>query len=221
MTYKRGFPTLLTKVDATTLNDHCYLTEQDECYFLGEYTARAGFSFGPTNDLISNLKKGVDRRGKPEWRYKERAIQQAATAFRDALPPPPNPARLIVTFVPVPPSSSKDDPGYDDRLVRMLQAIRPKTPFDIRELIIQIESTEPSHTSVVRLTPDEILSNYKLDESLKEPTPSKIFVVDDVLTLGSHFRAAKDFLSSHFPGVKVAGLFVARRVPGTTEITDT
>ena len=218
MTYKRGFPTRLTKVDATTLNDHCHLTEQDACYFLGEYTARTGFRGGVTNDLIINLKKGVDRRGKPGWEYKERAIQQAATAFRDALPQPAD--FKAFTFVPIPPSSSRDDPGYDDRLVRMLQAIHPETPYDIRELIVQIESTEPSHKSEIRLKPDELLSIYKLDDSLKEPTPTNIFLVDDVLTKGAHFRASKNFLSSKFPGIPVFGLFVARRVPGTTEITD-
>ena len=47
-----------------------------------------------------------------------------------------------------------------------------------------------------------------------------LFLVDDVLTAGSHFRAAKDLLSLNFPGVPVVGLFVARRVPGTTEIGD-
>ena len=129
------------------------------------------------------------------------------------------------TFVPIPPSSSKDDPGYDDRLVRMLQAIHPAPLLDIRELIVQLRSSEPSHLAETmgkpRLTPEEILSNYKLDDSLKEPTPNNIFVVDDVLTTGAHFRAAKDFLSSHFPGLPVFGLFVARRVPGTTEIADT
>ena len=89
MTYKKDFPTRLTKVDALMLDDHWYLSEGDICYFLGEYTAREGFSFSATNDLILNLKKGVDRRGRPGWRYKERAIRVAATAFRDALPQPP------------------------------------------------------------------------------------------------------------------------------------
>ena len=222
MTYKKDFPTLLTRVDALMLADHWYLTEEDVCYFLGEYTAKKGFTFSATNNLISNLKKGMEKKGLPEWKYKEIAIQHAATALRDALPPPPG--IKIVTFVPIPPSSAKSDPGYDDRLVRILQAIHPDSPLDIRELIVQIESTEPSHKAeskgLTRLKPDEILNNYTLDGSLKNPQPKVIFAVDDVLTAGSHFRAAKDFLSSHFPGVRVTGLFVARRVPGTTEIDD-
>ena len=92
------------------------------------------------------------------------------------------------------------------------------------EPIVQLKSTEPSHTAESngqpRLKPPEIVSNYAIDSNLKIPNPKVIFVVDDVLTAGAHFRASKDFLSPSFPGVPVTGLFVARRVPGTTEIID-
>ena len=222
MTYKKDFPTRLTRVDTLMLPDHWHLTEKDVCYFLGEYTAKNGFIFSVTNDLISNLKKGVEKKGLLEWKYKERAILETATAFRDALP---TPAGLkSVAFVPIPPSSAKDDPRYDDRLVRILQAIHPESLLDIRELLVQTKSVVPSHKAESlgqsRPGPAEIMSNYTLDTSLKEPLPKIIFVMDDVLTAGAHFRASKNFLSSHFPGVPVTGLFIARRVPGTTEITD-
>jgi hypothetical protein len=29
---------------------------EDDCYYFGEYTARAGYAFSTTNDLIQNLK---------------------------------------------------------------------------------------------------------------------------------------------------------------------
>ena len=42
-----------------------YLTAMDECYFLGEYTARKGFAFSATNQLILNFKKAMNKRNSP------------------------------------------------------------------------------------------------------------------------------------------------------------
>ena len=40
-----------------------------------------------------------------------------------------------------------------------------------------------------------------------------VAVVDDLLTSGAHFRAAKRVLAGHFAGIEVVGLFLARWVP--------
>ena len=40
-------PARLTKIDDLTRPDHYYLSSADECYCLGEYTARAGFAYSP------------------------------------------------------------------------------------------------------------------------------------------------------------------------------
>jgi hypothetical protein len=69
---------MLTKIDDLILPDHWYLESEDECYFLGEYTAGKGFAHSTTNQRIFNLKKGMERRGLPDWIWKHRAIQLAA-----------------------------------------------------------------------------------------------------------------------------------------------
>ena len=121
MTSASTFPLRLTKIDDLTRPDHSYLTAADDCYFLGEYTARKGYAFSATNQLVLNFKKAMDKRGTAQWRYKEQAIGEAAAAFRTAL----NDDWLnVATLVPIPPSKAKGDPLYDDRLVRMLHAIR-------------------------------------------------------------------------------------------------
>ena len=209
------FPNRLTKVDDLTRPDHAYLTVNDDCYFIGEYLARQGYSYSPTNDLILNFKKSVDRRHRPEWRYKLRAIQEVATAFRRALHPE---ALDRLTFVPIPPSKAIGDPLYDDRLTRMLHSIRPNPQLDIRDLIIQTKSTAAAHGSDVRPRPEGIKAHYRIDEAVTAPTPRFIAIVDDILTTGAHFRAAKSVLSTRFPGVTIVGLFVARRAPGTADI---
>jgi hypothetical protein len=160
MTSAGTFSERLTKVDDLTRPDHFFLTPDDACYFLGEYTARKGYAFSATNQLILNFKKTLDKRGTAQWRYKDRAIGETATAFRTALT-----GGLLdrITLVPIPPSKAKGDPLYDDRLVRMLDAIRPQPRLDIRELILQRVSTAAVHGQANRPRPDEIQANYAID----------------------------------------------------------
>ena len=217
MTSDGTFPRRLTKVDDLIRPDHSHLTGADACYFIGEYTAYRGYAHSDTNRLIFNFKKTMNRRGRPEWRYKEQAIQTAAAAFRRALAPK-DLDRL--TFVPVPPSKARGDPLYDDRLTRMLGAVRPRPPLDIRELIVQTESTAAVHAGDRRPAPERIEALYRIDETLTGPVRDIIAVVDDILTTGAHFRAAKSVLSARFPGVAIIGLFITRRVPNTAAIED-
>ena len=101
MTSGTPFPSHLTEIDELAYSDHYYLETGDKCYFLGEYTARKGFTFSETNRLVLNLKKPMDRRNKLEWKYKEKAIKEAGAAFGKAIP-----TEWLdrAVFVPIPPS---------------------------------------------------------------------------------------------------------------------
>ena len=160
-----AFPARFTEVDELTRPDHFWLTVKDRCYFLGEYTARRGYAYSQTNNLILNFKKTPDRRGKPEWRYKTSAIRQAAVAFRRALGR--QPPRM--TFVPIPPSKAAQDPLYDDRVTQMLRAIWPAKPADVRENIIQPESTDSVHDSLTRPTPQALAEGYRIADAMTTP----------------------------------------------------
>ena len=215
MTSANTFPQRLTKIDDLARPDHFYLTAADDCYFLGEYTARKGYAFSATNQLVLNFKKALDKKNTAQWRYKEQAISDAAAAFRSAL----NDDWLnIATLVPIPPSKAKDNPFYDDRLVQMLRSIRTQPCLDVRELIIQHVSTAAVHDQENRPSPDQIQANYGIDDALKNPTPGVIGLFDDVLTTGAHYRAASAALKQNFPGVRVIGFFIARRVPEAVDI---
>ena len=63
MTSDNTFPRRFTKIDDLTRRDHSYLTGDDACCFIGEYTARKGYAYSATNQPILNFKKTMDRRG--------------------------------------------------------------------------------------------------------------------------------------------------------------
>jgi len=197
-------------IDRSLLGEYYYLTETDLCLFLLEYTAGAGYDFNSTNDLISNLKKDMDRRGLPGWRYKGEAIRQAAKLLGRMESSWFELLRGMV-IVPIPPSAAKDDLLHDDRLVQILRLVSAHHSLDIRELVYQAESTRSSSRSGdARLKPDDLRAVYRIDESQTEPPPESILLFDDLLTTGNHFMVAKEVLLKRFPAISIAGLFLAR-----------
>ena len=116
--------------------------------------------------------------------------------------------------MPVPPSKCRDDPEYDSRISDIIRGIVKPNPIDIRELVIQKESTIAAHEAGEgeRPTVQELLEIYEIDETLIEPEPKAIAIVDDVLTAGTHFRAMHTILSGRFPNILIIGVFIARRV---------
>ncbi|MCI1680456.1 MAG: hypothetical protein LKK36_09280 [Ewingella americana] len=196
----------LTKIDELTRPDHYHLDESDNCYFFGEYTARKGFSHSDTNQLILNLKKGSDKKGSYEYRYKGRAIQQVANLITGTI------GNLYdYTFVPIPPSKCNDDPAYDDRMTAILRlCLQTNGNLQFREMISQRISMEASHSSAARPSPAQIAANYQFDHNLTAGIRNTIVIFDDVLTAGSHYKAMKDTIRHHLPNVGLMGLFVAR-----------
>lgn len=75
----------LIAIDDALRTEHFYLEPGDECFCLGEYIPRQGYTAGPINDMISNFKKPVTSRGLQEYRYKEGAIVRAGQLVRQVL----------------------------------------------------------------------------------------------------------------------------------------
>ncbi len=203
-------PARLSKIDELTRPDHTFLEPEDQCYYLGDYTARKGFAFSEINNLINNLRKPMDRRGRLEWRYKEDAIISCGRMFREAI----NEEWLSeATLVPIPSSKLRTDARYDDRLPRILHEVSLERQFDIRELVCMTRSVEQSHLAAERVSIDELMSSMAVDEQSAMPAPRSFGLFDDVLTTGRHFKAVQAVLLRRFPGVPIVGMFVARRTP--------
>ncbi|MDG1430993.1 MAG: hypothetical protein P8Q23_05445 [Paracoccaceae bacterium] len=198
-----------TRVDDLIRGDHSELVPEDSCFFLREYKSNAGYE-GETNSLIWNLKKKPsERSSKGGWQYKDQAIQKVSSEFAGALDPK---WLATATLVPIPGSKAEGHEDYDNRMEQICNSIRPG--LDVRLLVKQVASMEASHAAGDgnRATVNELIDNYLLDEELTNPVPTAIGIFDDVLTVGRHYRAIHTILSTRFPGVPIAGIFVARTI---------
>lgn len=196
------------EIDDSNRHDHYYLTAEDNCLFLFEYTSGRDYKFSDTNDLISNLKKKPSLRYTQAYRHKLKAIDKCAAYFEAAINID---ALKEYTLVPIPPSKARDHADYDDRMLQVCRQIAPESGLDIRELVVVTRSHEAFHEGQ-RMKPEELIKCLAIDETLTEPAPKSIVIVDDVVTNGTHFRAMKMLLHSKFPQSEIFGLFVARRV---------
>ncbi len=117
------------------------------------------------------------------------------------------------TLVPIPPSKAVDDPQYDDRIIRMLTILNEQLGgLDVRELVNQTASYQASHSSANRANPDELATNYSINEQVADPAPQSIWIFDDTLISGSHYKAMVKVLNQRFPGTQCYGMFIARGI---------
>lgn len=203
----------LSQIDELTFGDHYYLGAEDQCIYYGDYTARRGFAFSETNQLIHNLKKPVSLRGQNQYHYKEVAIDQIARAIVRDVPVD------RVTFVPVPPSKMQTDPDYDDRIVQILARCNQLNPnVDFRELVTQTQTMVAAHTTNIRPRPADLEAIYAINQVGDTPLREVVIVLDDMLTTGCHFVAIRSVLLRAYPGIQIVGLFVARRVPEAEDL---
>jgi hypothetical protein len=156
---------------------------------------------------------GLSAGGKLPKSAEQEAIETAGYNLRNALS-----KELLeqATLAPIPPSACKTDPNYDDRMTEVLRALTRGTPHpDIRELIVNRESMTPAHLSgEYRPSVTEILANWAVDEALTEPPPKVIVLFDNILTAGSHFRAAKPrILRIHSPTIRCLWVIFLSEIP--------
>lgn len=199
----------LLQIDPLTRKYHSYLTEEDECYYVLEYTPRQGPTFSSTNDLVFNLKKSVDRKGRPEYFYKLSAIEKAGDLLRSVLDD--TWIKSKATFVPIPCSKTRSHALYDDRMLQVIRRMTTGLKADVRDMLIQNEDLEYFHEGY-RMAPQQLSSFYTLDHQLVRKEPKALILLDDMLTTGCHFKAAQSVIRRQWPTVLMAGIFIARAV---------
>src|SRR5687768_13023894 len=121
--------TMLWKKFDCLADDRFYLDCDDECYYARDWISGGGFGASDDNNLISNFKKDVSKRGTAQWKYKGRAIRQFASELISVLGDD-----AVITAIPS--SKATTDPEYDSRMdealnevVRLNPSIRIESPI--------------------------------------------------------------------------------------------
>lgn len=182
-----------------------YLTRgEDECYYAREYISGGGYKASQTNGLISNFKKGVDKRNTFQWQYKQQAIYQFATELSPLL-------RDGAVLAPIPSSKCKTDSDYDSRLEDMLKALaRIRPQLKIIEPITIRSTSQAAHLGGERDI-QVIYDNLVWQDGVPQGATS-ILLVDDVITTGAHFKACKRLLREQVQDIRVIGVFWAKTI---------
>ncbi|OMP80114.1 phosphoribosyltransferase [[Flexibacter] sp. ATCC 35208] len=198
----------LNTIDELVIKDHRHLESGiDSCYYFMEYTAQAGFSHSKANDIIQNLKKPVSRKGKDEYRWKIWAMEKIAGIFATSLQVPPG----VWTLVPMPPSKTRQHPDYDDRMWQVLQKFQQLQACDVRDILSCVNDRDAAHISGARRDIAALQANLRIDVTGSQNLAPNVALVDDVLSTGAQFKAAKNLLLQQHPHLNVIGIFVARR----------
>ena len=165
------------------LGEHSYLDATDECYFTDVYQCHHGTGI---KSMVLALKHG-----------REPLVSSIAAQLAALLPLA---WAIAYTFVPMPSSGSASG-------VRAMVKQLPVS--DCRDLLMQHGETPASHAGW-RTTPRQRQDLLAINELVADPRPERVVVVDDVLTTGAHFRAAKQVIRDRWRNIRVIGLFLAR-----------
>ena len=204
----------LQKIDELNRSQHVYLRPDDVCYYLHEYIPTRGANpiyYSKANQLIVNFK--IKPSHEHRLHYKEQAFNACLNDFRELLLPGLQTlGHGSVSFVPVPPSKVKGDPEYDDRVLRLANQVAEGTSIAVADHILQSQNYTSSHLASssrgYRMQPSDLKKLYSLSNDVPRPY---VFIFDDVITTGSHFRACKDLLLQTYQNTQVYGVFIARR----------
>ena len=215
----------LSVIDETNRQDHYYLEKKDQCFFCLEYTSGGSYQKSQSNAFILNFKKSVTKRNnQAEYKYKIKAIEWAAIHFAHVFME----YEVNSILVPIPPSKTKEHSEYDDRMLKMLKEVERKlksknnSHIQTIELVEQIKDMQSVHRSEDRPNVDTLANNYNVDNNSKTSkivSGKVVFIVDDVLTTGAHFKAMQKAIAKYYSN-RTVGLFLARRIFLDVNITN-
>jgi len=180
-----------------------YLTEKDIIYYHLEYYTSQGF-INSNNSFVLNYKKDIKFKNTKHWHYKDEAINDYANLIINT---PFGNNRLLLS---APTSKRRDSEYFDSRNDEVLKIVNKKTGIPVSYNLEVINDTTPVHLRGTYRNPDDFRDLYRFFPF--EYTPEIVYIVDDVITSGSHFVVWRDLIKQKHPNVEVRGLYLARAV---------
>jgi len=183
-----------------------HLTERDVIYYHIEYIGE-GYQASSDNSWVSNYKRGIEYRNKSAWYYKEEAVRKFADLIVET---PPVDDGLVLLAGPT--SKRRNSPLFDSRNEDVLRSVHHATGIPISFNLEAVMDSEPVHFQPGYRSPEKLIGHYHFTPF--ENVPSVVYIVDDVITSGSHFVVWRDLIHDVHPGLEVRGLYLARTVRG-------
>lgn len=191
-------------------NQPYYIDDEDleNCFFAVEYISKGGYSASEANNLVSNFKKPMDRKGKEEWKFKLKAIDDFGHMISNIL----TDEEYVISDMGT--SKSESDPEYDPRLIQTIRKLKKIKPNVIYDPLFSIKKGMPSSSrGNNRLRPDDILKHLTWEGfSDNNDDLGEVVIIDDVITTGAHFKACKSLINRYYPDMVVYGIFLAKTV---------
>ncbi len=199
-----GRPFRWRKTDESIVLVHCPNHEQEFLFYARTYTIGQGYRFSETNQLVLNLKMSPNAPDQ-RLRYKQQAIRRFASEVIDLLRNRRDPAQPL-TLVPIPPSKERSHPEHDDRMEQVAEAVAAGLEqVSWLPLLSMSQSMESYHLRADGRDPEQIYALMQIETGVAEQSQagSLIVLLDDVLTSGAHFTAARRRILEVFPDVTV------------------
>ena len=191
-----------TRID-TLFHGFQYLSEKDVIFYHLEYS-RGGYQKSPANQWVFNYKKGIEHRNEPQWSYKEEAIKKFAELIINT---PIGDNRILLAG---PPSKRRDSYLFDSRNEEVLNIVNKATGIPISFNLGAIQDTEPIHIQGGYRSPERLRGLYEFVPF--KNVPDIVYIVDDVITTGSHYVVWRDLIHQVHPEVEVRGIYLARTI---------
>lgn len=198
------------KADESFTLKHCLNHEGKSIFYARTYTIGQGYSYSVTNNLIINIKHAPNS-GSKQTHHKKSAIRKFAQElasffnFYHSVP---------FAIIPIPPSKTRKHPLFDDRLEQVANEVAYLCSNVIASPILEgITDMATYHSGAERSAQKCYASMRVISDSQYEELPHRILaIMDDVLTSGAHYEAARQHLLSQFPSAQIIGMFWAKSV---------
>jgi len=187
------------KIDSSHTLSNCPEHQKFTLLYGRTYTVGEGFDFSETNQYILNLKMSPLVENKSRLKYKQEAIRQFADEvielFKEIMT-----EDISFVIIPIPPSKTKLDSAYDDRMEQVAKRISNYfNEIDYIPLLETKTSKESFSKSRRSRNWEYIYDNLSVNNVLlnSDLEDKEIILIDDVLTSGAHFYAARQKLMDY------------------------
>lgn len=188
------------------INRPKYLTDDDICVYAREHTD-GGYEASHSNQMLFNYKKPLVCKDTGQWYYKIHSIALFATEL-SRLKFPTN-----SVLIPAPTSKPRSSVLFDSRIDDSInELIKYRPDLKLQHILDMSEEIRSAHSEGGPRDP-AIIEQYITVSNFKGiDIPDKVFIIDDIITTGGHFKAAKNAILKRFPDMNVVGVFWAKHI---------